>query len=234
MTKKQLNPFGWNRVVDHAECWGVTKGRISQLIKQGRLETNGKTGKKLRVRGYLANWKVPESETASRPQVDRAGPRRAAQCRARRRENEQPATIENSVNNLTEQGAEQMKNEKRPKKSTEKETAKKTAKKVSAPVPKTEMYMTYEEARIEKLKADARLAKLKADEKSFAIKAGYCNAIVTAFVKSFVPLKQKLLELDLNKRNIDALSGLIDECLQAFENTVQDEIIGNLPPEVEQ
>jgi hypothetical protein len=234
MTKKQLNPFGWNRVVDHAECWGVSKGRISQLIKQGRLETNGKTGKKLRVRGYLANWKVPESETASRPQVDRAGPRRAAQCYARRRENEQPATIENSDNNFTEQGAEEMKNEKRPKKSTEKEAAKKTAKKVSAPIPKTEMYMTYEEARIEKLKADARLAKLKADEKSFAVKAGYCNAIATAFVKSFVPLKQKLLELDLNKRNIDALSGLIDECLQAFENTVQDEIIGNLPPEVEQ
>ena len=130
MTKKQLNPFGWNRVVDHAECWGVSKGRISQLIKQGRLETNGKTGKKLRVRGYLANWKVPESETASRPQVDRAGPRRAAQCYARRRENEQPATIENSDNNLTKQGAEEMKNEKRPKKSTEKETAKKTAKKM--------------------------------------------------------------------------------------------------------
>ena len=83
MTKKQLNPFGWNRVVDHAECWGVTKGRISQLIKQGRLETNGKTGKKLRVRGYLANWKVPESETPRARRLTaqgRAEPRSAARA----------------------------------------------------------------------------------------------------------------------------------------------------------
>ena len=229
MTKKQLNPFGWNRVIDHAECWGVTKGRISQLIKQGRLETNGKAGKKLRVRGYLANWKVPEVDAASRPRVGRAGPRRAAQCRARTGENFEPASNEKTNNKPNEQGAEQVKNEKQPKKTTETETSKKTAKRVSGAIPKTEMYMTYEEARIEKLKADARLAKLKADEKSFAIKAGYCNAIVTCFIKSFVPLKQKLVELDLNKRNIEALAAIIDNCIQAFEESVQSEIIGNLP-----
>ena len=69
----ELNPYGWNRITDHAALWGVTKGRISQLVKDGRLETNGKTGKKLRVRGYLANWKPAGVDETSRPQVDRAG-----------------------------------------------------------------------------------------------------------------------------------------------------------------
>lgn len=223
----ELNPYGWNRITDHAALWGVTKGRVSQLVKEGRLETNGKTGKKLRVRGYLANWKPARVDETSRPQVDRAGlgataHNTQAQGLTRRR-----AQVARTSNKVSETSIEETKPEKRAAKVPEKKTAPKQAVKVSTPPPLPEMCMTYEEARAEKMKQDARLAKLKVQEKDFAFRANYCNKIASAFVRAFVPLKQHLIELDLNKKQIAVLAALVDGCLAEFEREVQKEINGD-------
>jgi len=223
----ELNPYGWNRITDHAALWGVTKGRISQLVKEGRLETNGKTGKKLRVRGYLANWKPAGVDEPSRPQVGRAGlgataHNTQAQGPARGR-----AQVARTSNKVSETPIEETESKKRAEKVPEKKTAPKQAAKVSTPPEPPEMWMTYEEARAEKMKQDARLAKLKVQEKDFAFRANYCNKIASAFVRAFVPLKQHLIELDLNKKQIAVLSALVDGCLVEFEKEVQKEINGD-------
>lgn len=223
----ELNPYGWNRITDHAALWGVTKGRISQLVKEGRLETNGKEGRKLRVRGYLANWKPAGVDETSRPQVDRAwlgatAHNTQAQGPTRRR-----AQVAWTSNKVSETPIEKTEPEKRAEKVQEKKTAPKQAAKVSTPSEPPEMWMTYEEARAEKMKQDARLAKLKVQEKDFAFRANYCNKIASAFVRAFVPLKQHLIELDLNKKQIAVLSALVDGCLVEFEKEVQKEINGD-------
>ena len=223
----ELNPYGWNRITDHAALWGVTKGRISQLVKEGRLETNGKTGKKLRVRGYLANWKPAGVDETSRPQVDRAGLGATAHNTQAQGPTRRRAQVARTSNKVSETPIEKTEPEKRAEKVQEKKTAPKQAVKVSTPSEPPEMWMTYEEARAEKMKQDARLAKLKVQEKDFAFRANYCNKIASAFVRAFVPLKQHLIELDLNKKQIAVLSALVDGCLVEFEKEVQKEINGD-------
>lgn len=223
----ELNPYGWNRITDHAALWGVTKGRISQLVKDGRLETNGKTGKKLRVRGYLANWKPAGVDETSRPQVDRAGLGATAHNTQAHAPTRRRAQVARTSNKVSETPIEETKPEKRAEKVPEKKTAPKQAVKVSTPSKPPEMWMTYEEARAEKMKQDARLAKLKVQEKDFAFRANYCNKIASAFVRAFVPLKQHLIELDLNKKQIAVLAALVDGCLAEFEREVQKEINGD-------
>lgn len=223
----ELNPYGWNRITDHAALWGVTKGRISQLVKEGRLETNGKTGKKLRVRGYLANWKPAGVDVTSRPQVGRAGLGAIAHNTQAQEPTRRRAQVARKSNKDAEMPIEETEPEKRAEKVPEKKTAPKQAVKVSSPPPLPEMCMTYEEARAEKMKQDARLAKLKVQEKDFAFRANYCNKIASAFVRAFVPLKQHLIELDLNKKQIAVLSALVDGCLVEFEKEVQKEINGD-------
>lgn len=223
----ELNPYGWNRITDHAALWGVTKGRISQLVKEGRLETNGKTGKKLRVRGYLANWKPAGVDETSRPQVDRAGLGATAHNTQAQGPTRRRAQVARTSNKVSETPIEETKPEKRAEKVPEKKTAPKQAVKVSTPPEPPEMWMTYEEARAEKMKQDARLAKLKVQEKDFAFRANYCNKIASAFIRAFVPLKQHLIELDLNKKQIAVLSALVDGCLVEFEKEVQKEINGD-------
>lgn len=223
----ELNPYGWNRITDHAALWGVTKGRISQLVKEGRLETNGKTGKKLRVRGYLANWKPAGVDETSRPQVDRAGLGATAHNTRAQGPTRRRAQVARTSNKVSETPIEKTEPEKRAEKVPEKKTAPKQAVKVSTPSEPPEMWMTYEEARAEKMKQDARLAKLKVQEKDFAFRANYCNKIASAFVRAFVPIKQHLIELDLNKKQIAVLSALVDGCLVEFEKEVQKEINGD-------
>lgn len=223
----ELNPYGWNRITDHAALWGVTKGRISQLVKEGRLETNGKTGKKLRVRGYLANWKPAGVDETSRPQVDRAGLGATAHNTQAQEPTRRRAQVDRTSNKVSETSIEETEPEKRAAKVPEKKTAPKQAAKVSTPSEPPEMWMTYEEARAEKMKQDARLAKLKVQEKDFAFRANYCNKIASAFVRAFVPLKQHLIELDLNKKQIAVLAALVDGCLAEFEREVQKEINGD-------
>ena len=223
----ELNPYGWNRITDHAALWGVTKGRISQLVKEGRLETNGKTGKKLRVRGYLANWKPAGVDETSRPQVDRAGLGATAHNTQAQGPTRRRAQVARTSNKVSETSIEETEPEKRAEKVPEKKTAPKQAVKVSTPSEPPEMWMTYEEARAEKMKQDARLAKLKVQEKDFAFRANYCNKIASAFVRAFVPIKQHLIELDLNKKQIAVLSALVDGCLVEFEKEVQKEINGD-------
>lgn len=223
----ELNPYGWNRITDHAALWGVTKGRISQLVKEGRLETNGKTGKKLRVRGYLANWKPAGVDETSRPQVDRAGLGATAHNTQAQGPTRRRAQVARTSNKVSETPIEETEPEKRAKKVPGKKTVPKQAVKVSSPPEPPEMWMTYEEARAEKMKQDARLAKLKVQEKDFAFRANYCNKIASAFVRAFVPLKQHLIELDLNKKQIAVLSALVDGCLVEFEKEVQKEINGD-------
>ena len=223
----ELNPYGWNRITDHAALWGVTKGRISQLVKEGRLETNGKTGKKLRVRGYLANWKPAGVDETSRPQVGRAGLGATAHNTQAQEPARGRAQVARTSNKVAETPIEETESKKRAEKVPEKKTAPKQAVKVSTPSEPPEMWMTYEEARAEKMKQDARLAKLKVQEKDFAFRANYCNKIASAFVRSFVPLKQHLIELDLNKKQIAVLSALVDGCLVEFEKEVQKEINGD-------
>ena len=223
----ELNPYGWNRITDHAALWGVTKGRISHLVKEGRLETNGKTGKKLRVRGYLANWKPAGVDETSRPQVGRAGLGATAHNTQAQGPTRRRAQVARTSNKVSETPIEKTEPEKRAEKVQEKKTAPKQAVKVSTPPEPPEMWMTYEEARAEKMKQDARLAKLKVQEKDFAFRANYCNKIASAFVRAFVPLKQHLIELDLNKKQIAVLSALVDGCLMEFEKEVQKEINGD-------
>lgn len=223
----ELNPYGWNRITDHAALWGVTKGRISQLVKEGRLETNGKTGKKLRVRGYLANWKPAGVDEASRPQVDRAGLGATAHNTQAQGPTRRRAQVARTSNKVSETSIEETEPEKSVEKVPEKKPAQKQAVKVSSPPPLPEMCMTYEEARAEKMKQDARLAKLKVQEKDFAFRANYCNKIASAFVRAFVPMKQHLIELDLNKKQIAVLAALVDGCLAEFEREVQKEINGD-------
>lgn len=223
----ELNPYGWNRITDHAALWGVTKGRISQLVKEGRLETNGKTGKKLRVRGYLANWKPAGVDETSRPQVDRAGLGATAHNTQAQGPTRRRAQVARTSNKVSETPIEETEPEKRAAKVPEKKTAPKQAVKVSTPSEPPEMWMTYEEARAEKMKQDARLAKLKVQEKDFAFRANYCNKIASAFVRAFVPIKQHLIELDLNKKQIAVLAALVDGCLVEFEKEVQKEINGD-------
>ena len=223
----ELNPYGWNRITDHAALWGVTKGRISQLVKEGRLETNGKTGKKLRVRGYLANWKPAEVGAGLAPTHDRAGvstPAHNAQARSRATNETPPAK---SATKVSEPASKKQQTKKAAEKAPVQETPPKVERKVSIQAEVPEMYMTYEEARTEKLKAEAKLAKLKVQEKDFAFRANYCNKIASAFVRSFVPLKQHLIELDLNKKQIAVLAALVDGCLVEFEKEVQKEINGD-------
>lgn len=223
----ELNPYGWNRITDHAALWGVTKGRISQLVKEGRLETNGKTGKKLRVRGYLANWKPAGVDETSRPQVDRAGLGATAHNTRSHGPTRRRAQVTRTSNKVSETPIDETEHEKRAEKVPEKKTAPKQAVKVSSPPESPEMWMTYEEARAEKMKQDARLAKLKVQEKDFAFRANYCNKIASAFVRAFVPLKQHIIELDLNKKQIAVLAALVDGCLVEFEKEVQKEINGD-------
>jgi hypothetical protein len=223
----ELNPYGWNRITDHAALWGVTKGRISQLVKEGRLETNGKEGRKLRVRGYLANWKPAEVGADLAPTHDRAGlstPAHNAQARSRATNETPPAK---SASKVSEPAPKKQQSKKAAEKVPVQETPLKVERKVSSPPPLPEMWMTYEEARAEKMKQDARLAKLKVQEKDFAFRANYCNKIASAFVRAFVPLKQHLIELDLNKKQIAVLAALVDGCLAEFEREVQKEINGD-------
>lgn len=86
------------------------------------------------------------------------------------------------------------------------------------------MWMTYEEARAEKMKQDARLAKLKVQEKDYAFMASIYNDVSDAFCCTFVPLKQHFIELDLNKKQIAVLSALVDGCLVEFRKEVQKRI----------
>lgn len=226
--KQQLNPYGWNRVTDHAALWGVTRGRISQLIKEGRLETNGKEGRKLRVRGYLANWKPAEVGAGLAPTHDRARvsrPAHNAQARSRATNENTP---EKPASKVSEPAPKKQQSKKAAKNAPVQETPPKVERKVSIPAEVPEMYMTYEEARTEKLKAEARLAKLKVQEKSYAIKAAYCTTISNVFVRCFSPLKQHLIEMDLNKKQIAVLSAVIDLCLEEFEKEVQKEIRGEI------
>lgn len=223
----ELNPYGWNRITDHAALWGVTKGRISQLVKEGRLETNGKEGRKLRVRGYLANWKPAEVGAGLAATHDRAGvstPAHNAQARSR-------ATNENnlakSASKVSEPESKKQQSKKAAEKAPVQKTPPKVERKVSIQAEPPEMWMMYEEARVEKMKQDARLAKLKVQEKDFAFRANYCNKIASAFVRAFVPLKQHLIELDLNKKQIAVLAALVDGCLAEFEREVQKEINGD-------
>ena len=220
----ELNPYGWNRITDHAALWGVTKGRISQLVKEGRLETNGKTGKKLRVRGYLANWKPAGVDETSRPQVDRAGLGATAHNTQAQGPTRRRAQVTRTSNKIAETPIEETEPEKRGEKVPEKKTAPKQAAKVSTPSESPEMWMTYEEARAEKMKQDARLAKLKVQEKDYAFMASIYNDVSDAFCCTFVPLKQHLIELDLNKKQIAVLSALVDGCLVEFRKEVQNRI----------
>ena len=57
----------WRTVPEHAAHYGKSTRQVTRLIAAGRLQTNGKHGKKLRVRGKLANWHAVDGEEEAEP-----------------------------------------------------------------------------------------------------------------------------------------------------------------------
>jgi len=67
MSKPQTTPEIWRTVQEHAAHYGKSTRQVTRLIAAGRLQTNGKHGKKLRVRGKLANWHAVDGAEEAEP-----------------------------------------------------------------------------------------------------------------------------------------------------------------------
>lgn len=52
----------WRTVEEEAEKYGRSTRQIRRMITAGRLQTNGKRGRALRVRGRVANWRAVDGE----------------------------------------------------------------------------------------------------------------------------------------------------------------------------
>lgn len=52
----------WRTVEEEAEKYGRSTRQIRRMIAAGRLQTNGKRGRALRVRGRVANWRAVDGE----------------------------------------------------------------------------------------------------------------------------------------------------------------------------
>ena len=67
MSKPQTTPEIWRTVQEHAAHYGKSTRQVTRLIAAGRLQTNGKHGQKLRVRGKLANWHAVDGAEEAEP-----------------------------------------------------------------------------------------------------------------------------------------------------------------------